>query len=275
MKVHIYLRNMRGGGISREVIAAYHGFRRHDIEPKFYKPSDPRPCDLAVCWGVKKKLEIASGRRALILERGYVGDRKYWTSCGYDGLNGRADFCNRNSPGDRWDKYHSDTMKPWQSNPDGYVLLIGQVRGDASIKGVDFEAWANETARKLIDSGERVLFRDHPLQKIGMSVPGVESSTEFLERDLAGAKYVVTYNSNTGVDATLAGVPAVTCDEGAMAWEVTGHDPLMMPKKCDREQWARNLAYCQWSLNEIENGTMWDHLKVGMEASQGIAQATA
>jgi hypothetical protein len=271
MKVHIYLKNMRDGGISREIIAAYRGFKQHGIEPRFYKPGDPRKCDLAVCWGVKKKLEMKSGRRALILERGYVGDRQFWTSCGFGGLNGRADFLNRNSPGDRWALHHAEAMKPWQPNPDGYVLLIGQVRGDASIRGFDFEAWVNATAKSLIERGERVRFRDHPLQKAAITVSGVENSNEFLEHDLVGAKYVVTYNSNTGVDSVLAGIPAVTCDRGAMAWDVTGHDPLTMPEQFDRTQWANDLAYCQWSIEEIESGAMWDHLKRGMEQSNAAA----
>lgn len=271
MKVHIYLKNMRGGGISREIIAAYHGFRRHGIEPRFYKPGDPRKCDLAVCWGVKKKMEMASGRRALILERGYVGNRQFWTSCGFDGLNGRADFLNKNSTGDRWGLHFADHLKPWQSNPNGYVLLIGQVRGDASIRGIDLEKWAQDTANALTEKGERVRFRDHPLQKTAMLVPGVEHSNEFLEHDLAGAKYVITYNSNVGVDSVLAGIPAVTCDQGAMAWAVTGHDPLQAPEQFDRTQWANDLAYCQWSNEEIETGTMWDHLKRGMEQSNAAA----
>src|SRR5687767_603789 len=97
MRVNVYLRNMTTTtGVSPHVLAAAEGFRRHGIEPAIHTPGDPQPCDLAVCWGVKKKPELASGRRALILERGYIGDRLgVWTSAGYDGLNGYADFCNQ------------------------------------------------------------------------------------------------------------------------------------------------------------------------------------
>jgi len=29
----------------------------------------------------------------------------------------------------------------------------------------------------------------------------------------------------------------------------------------DRAQWAANVAYCQWSVMEIQTGLMWQYLK--------------
>jgi hypothetical protein len=55
-------------------------------------------------------------------------------------------------------------------------------------------------------------------------------------------------------------VPTVTLDEGAMAWDVAGHK-LGDTIRPDRTRWAHNLAMTQWSLGEIADGTMWDHLK--------------
>ena len=68
---------------------------------------------------------------------------------------------------------------------------------------------------------------------------------------------VVTFNSNTGVEGVLAGVPTVTMDEGAMAYPVTGHKlvDIVTP---DRMAWAYALAWKQWRMEEMFSGVCWD-----------------
>ena len=78
------------------------------------------PADVAVMFGTYKKaipLSFPRGRifqeqkvrgaRTVIIDSGYVkrgdGPDDYY-SVGIDGLNGRADFKNKNSPDDRWTK---------------------------------------------------------------------------------------------------------------------------------------------------------------------------
>lgn len=275
MKVVVYTKHVRpslGGGISPQILAAVEGFRRHGIEPEVVRPGQARECDLSVCWGVKKRGEMASGRRSLVLERGYVGDRKAWTSVGYDGLNGRADFMNEDCGPSRWNNLFAQHMQPWRRKA-GYALLVGQVPGDASIRGVDIAGWYASAARTLRARGFDVVFRPHPLdprplrqlQCAQVSDPMKRS----LEKDLAGASRVVTWNSNTAVDAVLAGIPTIACDAGSMAWPIAGHDVLYDPPMPERgrEIWARNIAYTQWSLEEITNGDAWDHLKSGMDVA--------
>lgn len=268
MKVNVYLKNVSpsgGGGISPHILAVAEGFRRHGIEPNMLPVGKPEPCDLAVCWGVRKRAEMRSGRRALIVERGYVGDRFQWTSMGFDGLNGKADFCNRDMPGDRWSRYFASAMQPWRDHAGDYVLVLGQVPGDASIHGiVDIGRWYETVAVQLFRAGHKARFRAHPLAPKFGRHPTLKPIGGTLQEAFAKAKWVVSYNSNSALDAVLAGVPAVTIDRGAMAWDVTGHKATVAPPTPDRTQWANNLAYTQWSPDEIERGDAWDHLKVGM-----------
>lgn len=277
MKVNIYIRNQSaraGGGISPHLLDAREGFRRHGIEAQLVSPMNPQPCDLAVLWGFKKEACIASGRRALIMERGYVGDRmRVWTSIGYDGLNGKADFCNSGMGAARWEKNFAQFMKPWRGNYDGqYVLVMGQVAGDASLRGVDIGHWYRETCRKISLAGHQVAFRPHPLYRRHLGLPHVAVLLKGnLDDALSRAKWVVTYNSNSGVDSVLNGVPAVSCDRGSMAYALTGHDPAMPPPMPDRSGWAANLAWTQWKREEILAGDFWGHLKVGMEGASEAA----
>lgn len=252
---------------SVQLEAARKGFERHGLNVLRSTPDKPIECDLAVFWSCHQTKVIEAQRRSkrdyLVMERGYVGDRFRWTSMGFNGLNGRAHFHADGMPGDRWERYF-DCMGKWTRGGE-YILLVGQVTGDASIKHIDFKAWAREAVGQIRGSfpGVPIRWRPHPKEverKSYSELPGTELSVRPLSEDLAGARCVVTYNSNTGVDAVLAGVPTVTMDIGAMAWDVSAHEigQFAFP---DRTQWAYDLAYKQWTLYEIETGIAWDHLK--------------
>lgn len=262
LKVTVYMRmTARRTGPSPELTAAVEGFKRHGIKPTVVNPGRAVPCDLAVVWGVRKKMEMASGRRCLVFERGYVGDRFFWTSAGFDGLNGRADFCNQDMPGDRWEKHFAKYMRPWRGILEGGdVLIASQVPGDASLRGLNIRAWCMRVQRELQHRGIPSYIRPHPASPMGK----LRTTYGDLNTALHKARWVVTYNSNTSVNAVLEGIPTVVCDQGSMAWPVAGHVPTDPPPMPDRTQWAYNLAYAQWSMEEIKRGDTWDHLKRGM-----------
>lgn len=236
------------------------GMRRHGLKTEFTSPASCEPCDLAVIWGHRNTSQIraqqANGRRYLVMERGYFGDRHEYTSLGFDGLNGRADFCNADAPGDRWQK-HGVPVADWKQGGE-YALLMGQVKGDASLANVDIEQWYRETAEKI---NLPVRFRRHPL---GQTPKGFQCADRGLADDLRDAACIVTFNSNSGVDAALAGVPVIACDAGSMAWPVAGHTPGEIVRP-DRTEWLHRLAYCQWTLEEIRSGEAWNHLKSGIQ----------
>lgn len=247
------------------------GLMRHGYNAKVYPTSTPVPCDLAVFWGMHhsrglRQQQEQRGLNWLIMERGYVGDRFHWTSLGYNGLNGRADFLNKGSPGDRWEKYFKQYMKPWKSYVNGdYILLTGQVSGDASLAAVngrvDYDAIIGGI-RAYWDGP--IHFRPHPQRPIPAPRDTI-LSTGTLTDAFSKAHVTVTYNSNTAVDSVLAGIPAIVMDRvGCMAGPVCGDDLyeiILGGQIPDRTQWAHDIAYTQWSPEEIENGDAWEHLK--------------
>jgi hypothetical protein len=85
-----------------------------------------------------------------------------------------------------------------------------------------------------------------------------------LERDLSEAACVIAYNSNATVDAVLAGIPAITVDEGAMAWDVTSHHVSQALVTPDRNEWFRRMAWTQWTLQEITSGEAWEVVRTAM-----------
>jgi len=113
-------------------------------------------------------------------------------------------------------------------------------------------------------------FRKHPHKLCaGMQTPSgcITSPAATLEEALAGARTCVTINSNSGVDAILAGTPVINLNKGSMVWNIAQHDYDLIdkPPHPNRERWKNNIAYTQWSPEEIENGEAWKHLKKKFE----------
>lgn len=239
------------------------GFNRHGITSIIAEYDVPAKGDFAVIWGWKQRAVIERcenfGMPILVMERGHLQPRMEFTSLGWDGLAGRAKYPSPDVCGGRWER-HWGAFEPWRAEG-SYALVIGQVRGDASLYGVSFEAWAQSVTDQLILDGHTVRYRPHPLMvrhKELWRPKGAEFSTRSLEDDLSGASVCVTYNSTTGVEAVLAGVPTVTFDRGAMAWPVTTHDLECLPVTPDRAEWVERLACCQWNEDEIRSGEAWE-----------------
>lgn len=244
------------------------GLRRHGWQATVRK--EPEPCDLLVMWGTRQQAMIdrqrSAGGEVCILERGYLGDRFRWTSVSFGGqLNGRAEFRGVRDDAGRFDAHFGELVMPWTAR-DGYALLIGQVAGDMSLKpvGGDLAAWYRDTAMALVKKGYDVRYRPHPgTVKRGGPVatpPGAKPIGGTLADALSSAALVVTFNSNTGVESVLAGVPTVAMDRGSMAWPVTTHFLDAEPVRPARSSWLAQLAWMQWTLDEMASGECWAHV---------------
>lgn len=223
--------------------------------------------DAMLCWGWRNARRFRHdhpGISVLVMERGYVGDRHYWTSLGWNGLNGRAVFPKARET-DCVARYVKEfgQLAPWYPRIprmalNAYALILGQVQSDQACVNVNLAYQYRAWAHLLHTAGWRVKFRQHPKalrQPSGLPTASYARGT--LAEDLAGAAFTVSWNSNSSVDSVLAGVPSVTLDEGAMAWAVTSHDlrnPVTMPS---RTEWAAQLAWCQWQPSELSDGTAW------------------
>ena len=260
------------------------GFDTVNNEIHHFKPNSlpKREYDIAICWNTRqmdKLKRYAKIKDFLIFENAYLnniqGKDKEWVSLGWNGLNGRADFCNENSPNDRWKKHFDDGRLLKYSNGE-YILIPLQIKGDQSLRFVDNKLtyqWICEEIRKYTDLP--IVIKDHPTrpgsQPKVVSVPNVRylNLRHPIEEVIKNAKVVVTINSNAGVDAILGGKPVVSLDEGSMVWDISDHDftKLNVPTWYDRDQWCNNIAYAQWHPDELRSGEAWDHLKKRVELS--------
>jgi len=226
-------------------------------------------CDLAIIHGLRRFSHFAKWQRArkrdfLVVERPYLGGKGFM-SLGFNGLNGRADFQNKQSPPDRWEAKFAYHLKPWR--PSGrYVLVTGQIATDKALgpfaPQLDYQ-WLVDDIRSMTDLP--IVYRGHPKEsKWKAPHPiGARRKKGTLSMALKDAFCTVTISSTTSVDSVLAGTPCIVLDKGSMAWPVCGKSvmDLLQPPRPDRTQWAYDMAYTQWSLREIASGEAWEHLK--------------
>jgi capsule polysaccharide export protein KpsC/LpsZ len=226
--------------------------------------------DFVVGWGVKSilyKLCNSYKKDFLVMERGYMLDRFYWTSCGFNGLNGDANFLNKQSDSNRWNDVFASKvdLKEYKKNGE-YAVIAGQVKKDASIRHLSAYTIYSDLIYELNSLNIPVIFRPHPLEKSKFIPTKNNLKYEYdfnqsLNDTLLKARFTITINSNAGVVSLINGTPVITIDKKSMVYDYSTHsvfDNLMYP---DRTQWCSNMAYTQWCPSEIKNGEMWNHLK--------------
>lgn len=229
------------------------GLMRHGIRAT----GDIEQADFTVWWNKLAPPE-AHKKPILYLEAGYINgrsghyvtDRLRFISAGWNGLHNDADSL-YDAPPDRWNKLGIQ-LKPWRVNvPLERALLLGQVRGDRCAPGAD--TWDRIVTRSAMQF-KHIRVRNHPLV----------SNEPPIEKHLADIDVAVTWASTAAVECVIEGVPTITLHKSAIAYPVTGHKINGKVAIPDRDQWAYNLAYKQWTHLELEDGSAWEWLKQGL-----------
>lgn len=268
MKVGIYFRTAHP--VATAIAAGFSVHEVHHREPTLYR-GEVESFDLVVVNGWRSGKRVAKSYEAagvpvLVVDFGYLKRvnapdeymQGHW-QVGLGGLNRIPSFA---CPSDRFDALGLDIAKAG-GNPQGNVLVCGQVPGDAA-HGMDAHSlreWLREKMREYPDA----IYRPHP--RGGIAIPGHANNHQPLADALAAARLVVTYNSNVGHDALLAGVPVV-CGPGAAYGELAGE---ALPSIEERREYFSRVAYGQWTAEEMASGeaqAFWlDHLLSGVGAA--------
>lgn len=160
-------------------------------------------------------------------------------------------------------------IKPWQAAGE-HILLAGMSGKAAWAEGFKPEAWERQAARQLrLATSRKILYRPKPNWSGATIIPGTfyQRNVE-LKDNLANCHAVVTHHSNIAVDAILAGIPAFSEQGVASVMSCKEISSIDMPTmSMNREQWAADIAWCQFTMAEMETGLPWAHLK-----SEGLVQ---
>lgn len=212
---------------------------------------------------------------------------------GINGFLNRAAYWgeDKDYPDDRLKKLGYE-YKGWKKPKElGDTIVVAlQLAGDASLRGNDINEWCIDTIHQLRKYTDKPIeVRTHP----GVSEKGMGNHDElaryfmFQYGNIQGVKFVngkdvpweehlkkayavVAYSSGLSIDAVAQGVPVIACDEGNFAWQVaekklSNINNIELASEQQVYQWLANLAYMQWSPEEMENGKCWQHLKPTVE----------
>jgi hypothetical protein len=147
-------------------------------------------------------------------------------------------------------------------NPDGPILLVGNSMKTCKVAGRN---WSRRKAAWLRRRTDRpIWYKTKPRRS---PEPGVDAD-EVVSGDIADVlpqvSMVVCRHSNVAVDAAFYGVPVV-CEDGAGAaiYPKTLDGP--QPSYEQRVQFLRDVAWWQWSTDEIKRGECWKWLRGQLE----------
>lgn len=207
--------------------------------------------------------------RAVYVDLGYWGRREGGRYAGFHKVTVNARhpvgyFRKPPHPRDRFRKFGID-IKPWRGARAGHVLVAGMGAKGAAAEGYYPQQWERQAIETIREHTDReIVYRPKPSDPLASPIPGTRFSkkTTTIEEELVDAWCVVTHHSNVAVDALLFGVP-VFC-WGGVAREMGLQDlgKIEAPNYPeDRDQWASDVAYTQWSVPEMAAGHCWQHLK--------------
>jgi hypothetical protein len=191
-----------------------------------------------------------------MLEEGYIKRGQYWSvTIGEPGPN--KGYLHPNITPDR---IHDITsFQSFRRNPTGIILLTRQLPRDANIhiEAHEYREWAYSkfaSLKKRYPQHE-VVARDHPRE--------VKQQVETIDDVLKDTCALFTYSSNTAVDAAIHGVPFNVEGTNSLVKELSLQDPVNdeLPSYQEQEWVLNNVAHAQWSIEEMQNGTCWNHVQ--------------
>lgn len=286
-------------------------FRERDILKKFYNgiidelyekefdiSSSYTACDVAVIFGSWKPKErdhhvirnavAAEANTFIVIETPLLGRKVHSDNdqfrIGVNGfLNNHGIFTNLSDHPITRLKTLDIAWDGWRNSSTGHILLMLQLPGDASLRGIDIYEWALETIVKLRETTDReIRIRIHPHHRPKDSDPihklisdifrlkilnvSISDGKEInLDNDLKDAYCSVSYTSGSSIDSIIAGIPCISVDPGNFSYDVSSNfiseiNSLKLVDETTINDWLKKLSFSQWSIEEMENGTAFRHL---------------
>jgi hypothetical protein len=209
----------------------------HDPKPFAAYSGDP----IAV-WGQLRgaKELLKQSKTFYRIDHAYLGRKDYYRFT-KDDFQPKAIV---ERPGDRWEKLkkqYSPKMGPWRK---GKNVVVALSRPD-TYRFFGVEGWPERIEQEIRK------YTDRPIVMRDREAPGT------IGAELSKAHCVVTYASNSVIDALLAGVPVFTL--GPSIARPMGHTDVSLIESPlypeNREEFFRHMAYCQFTPSEFKDGT--------------------
>ena len=233
--------------------------------------------DVAVIWSVLWHGRMSANKnvwdhfkkqnkKVIVLEVGALFRGTTW-KVGIDGINRDAIFPDGNNNSDRAEQLglklkpcntngskiiictQHDKSQQWEGMPPIQQFVVDMIRG--------VQMWTDK----------EIVVRPHPRCKL--NIPGIEvqapkqipGTYDDFDLQFEDVYAVINWSSNPATQAVMNGIPVFT-GQSSLAWDMSikSLTNINNPLLPDREQWLNNLAYTEWSVPEISQGTPIKHL---------------
>jgi hypothetical protein len=202
------------------------------------------------------------GRDFYYMDTGYFGNErtssnpngwKYWHRIVKNDLQHRNIILR---PDDRFLRFNKQ-FSPWKK--DGRKILVAAPdEKPCKFYGITKDEWVQQTVATIKQYTDRpVVVRERAAKRID------RIATDTLQAALDDDVYVlVTFNSNAATEAIFHGIPAFTLAPVNAASPVARQDlsQIETPYYADQDKlytWACHLAYGQFHINEMKDGSAW------------------
>lgn len=246
--------------------------------------------DIAVIWSVLWNGRMTGNKKiyekfrkkdkpVIVLEVGCLDRGNLW-KVGLNGINGSGFFGSLNNGPERRKKLNIN-LSAWRGLDDPFkdeskIILCGQHPNSEQWHNMpNMNIWFDNTITEIRKyTNRKIIVRPHPRASIQVpgnrfkkvvidlprAVPGTYDSFDFTKA-LSNTWAVINWNSNPATLAALNGVPIFVGPDSYAApvgnLDLSKIEDPFMP---DREQWANDLAYTEWTVEEIASGEPLDRL---------------
>lgn len=242
-------------------------------------------CVMGVTCGDLWRALKERGARCLFWDKGYNRDWPEWWRVSYGAHQptryiGRARWGAHRAEAQGW----IERFEPLRIMSDGHVLIAGGSPNYHEFVGLpDPTAWAQSVVDQVRAVSSRpILYRPKPQWRDAVAIVGAEHrhspvkvKGERIQRDLVDCHVMITHGSSACLEAMFAGVPTI-CLGDAPLREFSDIEisaiTIALPRPVtegERLQAVSNIAYCQWSLQEITEGAAWPFIMDQVEFVEG------
>ena len=245
--------------------------------------------DVAVIWSLLWNGKMTSnravwnefhkqGKPVVVLEVGGLNRNVTW-KVGINGINGRANFCNKENLDEYRPKKLGIELKPWHLTGENIIICGQHQKSDQwrNLPHID-QYYENRIVEIRNHTDAPIFLRDHPRHKRGIhykeeinlkkkygvqytdasQIEGTYDNYDFYNA-LKNTKLVVSESSNPAMEATINGIAAWTGPE-SLTYPVSVHPKNLNDLRPNRKQWLLELVHTEWTHDEIAEGLPWSRL---------------
>jgi len=193
----------------------------------------------------------------IVLEIGGLVRGTTW-KIGINGINQGSYFA-PNGQDDTRKNQLGLNFKPWKTNGNEILICTQHDKSQQWDGNPSLRDWTTKIIKEIRQYSQRpIKIRPHPRCVVYPNIFDkniIKSTERTIDREFNTAWAVVNYSSNPGIESILNGVPAFVSNK-SLASPVGNLEfsNIENPNRPDRTQWLNDLAWTEWTIEEMAKG---------------------